>query len=112
MLPAAAPLFSITMVWPRVLRMRSVMMRPIVSVGPPAAAPTTTVIGRDGYVCALAIRVTTGSAAAPAARCRNCRRRNRLMAFPRARADRKAGVDRPAQSTSDDFLKERYRGFL
>ncbi len=48
MLPAALPLFSITMVVPSVMRMRSVMMRPMVSVGPPAEAPTTMVIGRAG----------------------------------------------------------------
>jgi hypothetical protein len=34
----------------------------------------TIVIGRDGYVCALAIRDTAGSATAPAARYRNFRR--------------------------------------
>src|SRR5262245_2025541 len=34
----------------------------------------TTRTGRVGYACAFAIRDTAGSAAAPAARCRNCRR--------------------------------------
>jgi hypothetical protein len=34
--------------------MRSAMMRPIVSVGPPGANGTTSVIGRDGYDCAPA----------------------------------------------------------
>ena len=36
------------MVWPSVARMRSAMMRAIVSVGPPAANGTIMVIGRDG----------------------------------------------------------------
>jgi hypothetical protein len=38
----------------------------------PRTFPTKT--GRDGYACARAIRETTGSAATPAAKCRNCRR--------------------------------------
>src|SRR5580704_17332617 len=63
--------------------MRLVMMRPIVSVGPPAAAPTTTVIVRVGYDCAPATRGAAASAAALAARCRN-RRRGSFMTCPRA----------------------------
>ena len=54
-------------VWPSEARMRSAMMRAIKSAGPPAPVDTTTVIGRDGKACALAIRETTGKAAAPAA---------------------------------------------
>jgi F0F1-type ATP synthase membrane subunit c/vacuolar-type H+-ATPase subunit K len=43
------------------------------SVGPPAANGATIVMGRVGYVCALAICETAGSAAAPAARRRKLR---------------------------------------
>jgi hypothetical protein len=40
--------FSMMMVWPSDARIRSPMMRAIVSVGPPAANGTTRVIGRAG----------------------------------------------------------------
>src|SRR6476659_7346975 len=49
-------------------------MRATMSVGPPAANATIQRTGRTGYVCALAMRDKTGSAAAPAARCKNVRR--------------------------------------
>src|SRR6476619_2370344 len=49
-------------------------MRATMSVGPPAANATIQRTGRTGYVCALAMRDKTGSAAAPAARCKNLRR--------------------------------------
>ena len=52
--------------WSSEVRMRSAMMRAITSAGPPAPVDTTTVIGRDGKACALAIRETAGKAAAPA----------------------------------------------
>src|SRR5262249_43828031 len=44
------------------------------SVPPPGAYPTMMRTGRDGYACAQAIGDAAGSAAAPAARCRNCLR--------------------------------------
>src|SRR5215831_5881172 len=44
------------------------------SLTPPAGNGTTKRTDRDGQVCALATRDKAGSAAAPAARCRNCRR--------------------------------------
>jgi hypothetical protein len=44
------------------------------SVGPPAANGATIVMGRVGYICALAICETAGIAAAPATRCKNVRR--------------------------------------
>src|SRR6516164_11185845 len=52
------------------------------SVAP--AGPTGTIkrTGRDGYACAHAIRETAGSAAAPAARCRNCRRGSFILNLP------------------------------
>jgi hypothetical protein len=56
------------------------------SAEPPGGAPTTIRTGRAGYACALAERGKAGSAAAPAARCRN-RRRGILMALPPLTAD-------------------------
>jgi hypothetical protein len=44
----------------------------MVSVGPPVTAGTTSVIGRVGYVCALAIRENAGDAAVPAAKFKIC----------------------------------------
>src|SRR2546425_5677373 len=41
------------------------------SVGPPAGYPTTIVIGRAGHACAQVMRGPNGSAATPAAKCRN-----------------------------------------
>src|SRR6476620_615615 len=46
----------------------------MMSFGPPAAKATTTRTGRVGYGCALATCGANGSAAAPAARCKNVRR--------------------------------------
>src|SRR5438552_9139352 len=48
----------------------------------PAAPGTTMRTARVGYACALAIRETAGSAAAPAARCRNCRRGSFILNLP------------------------------
>ena len=50
---------------------RSASIRAIASVGPPAAKGTIMVIGRVGYVCALATHGIAGSAAADAPNCRN-----------------------------------------
>ena len=44
--------------------------------------------GRDGYACAQAIRLTAGSAATPAARCRNLRRERFIGASQRVRCRR------------------------
>src|SRR5262249_8374764 len=52
-----------------------------ISVPPPGAYPTITRTGREGYACARAVRETAGSAAAPAARCRN-RRRGSFISIP------------------------------
>jgi hypothetical protein len=46
--PPAPLTFSMTTVSPSETRMRSAMMQPIPSVGPPAEARTIIVIGRDG----------------------------------------------------------------
>src|SRR5262245_43057080 len=59
---------------PSVRAMYSPTIRALTSVDPPAANGTTIVTGRVGKACAHATRETAGSAAAPAARCRNCRR--------------------------------------
>jgi hypothetical protein len=48
MVDPAPVTFSMTMVSPSDTRMRSLRMRPSVSVGPPAANGTIIVIGRDG----------------------------------------------------------------
>src|SRR5262249_28849940 len=49
-------------------------MRALMSFGPPAGNPTTMRTGLVGYVCADPAPETNGSAAAPAARCKNVRR--------------------------------------
>src|SRR5262245_3409776 len=49
------------------------------SVGPPGAKPTIIRTVRVGYACARAWRGNVGSAAAPAARCRNRRRGNSIV---------------------------------
>src|SRR5262249_44433995 len=52
----------------------------MISAEPPAAKPTITRTGLDGYVCARASHETTGRAAQPVARYPNWRR-ERFMAF-------------------------------
>jgi hypothetical protein len=52
MLPEAPATFSMMTDCPSEARMPSAMIRPIVSVGPPAGNGTTIVTGRPGYVCA------------------------------------------------------------
>jgi hypothetical protein len=46
--PPAPPTFSTTICWPRSFDIASATRRVTVSVGPPAANGTTTVIGRSG----------------------------------------------------------------
>jgi hypothetical protein len=65
MLPPAPPTFSVTTGWPRLERIRSAMMRAMASVEPPGGNGTTSVICRDGKVCACAL--TTMAAATSAA---------------------------------------------
>src|SRR5258706_565125 len=67
--PPAPAVFSITSGWPSERPMRSPRMRAIVSVGPPAANGTTTVMGREGYAWAAAKVDIAASNAAP----RTCR---------------------------------------
>src|SRR5215470_18741040 len=50
--PPAPPRFSTTTCWPSVLLMRSATSRARASLPPPAGNGTTSVIGRDGKVCA------------------------------------------------------------
>src|SRR3954469_7994504 len=64
MLPPAPVTFSTTTVWPRLLIMRSAMMRPMVSVGPPAEKGTTIVTGLAGNFCADAALAVRTSASA------------------------------------------------
>src|SRR5713101_2554201 len=68
------------------------MIRATVSAPPPGGNPMIQRSGRDGYACALAIRDRAGRAAAPAARCRNCRRGS-FMASAISR-DRTFGMSR------------------
>src|SRR5215471_20245750 len=79
MLPPAPPTFSTTTVRPSDVCIPAATTRPSTSVSPPGAKGTIIVMGRDGYVCALAIRETAGSEAAPAARCRNFLRGNLMV---------------------------------
>src|SRR5262249_36930279 len=64
-------------------------MRAMMSLGPPAAKETMKCTGRDGYVCACAIRDTAGSAPAPATRCKNLRRGSFILS--RAHTPRSPG---------------------
>src|SRR5262245_28059224 len=75
----------------------SAMLRATVSVALPGPNGTTIVIGRDGYACASAIRDTAGSAAAPATRCRNLRRGNRMASSRTCSGPAGSGVDRRDQ---------------
>src|SRR6516164_1521671 len=79
MLPLAPPTFSTTTDWTSNVCIPAARTRPSTSVSPPGAKGTIIVIGRDGYVCALAIRETAGSAAAPAVRHRNFLRGNLMV---------------------------------
>src|SRR5262249_50331171 len=55
------------------------IIRATVSAPPPGGNPMIQRTDRDGYACALAMRGTASSAAAPAARCRNCLRRGSFI---------------------------------
>src|SRR5262245_26485034 len=65
-MPPAPPMFSTITCWPRSSLRRAAMMRPTVSIGPPAAYGTTSVTGRVGHSCASA--ALTSDAPARAAR--------------------------------------------
>src|SRR5438105_9683500 len=65
MVPPAPPIFSTITLWPSVLPMDSRLNRATVSVGPPAAAGTTSVIVFVGYAaCATAICGASAAASA------------------------------------------------
>jgi hypothetical protein len=76
-LPEAPVTFSTRTGCPSDAFMYWARIRVLVSVGPPAAYPTTIVIGRDGYASALATRDVVEKAAAQAARCKSLRRPGR-----------------------------------
>src|SRR4029077_7066861 len=84
MLPAAPGRTSTTNCWPSFSDRNWAIRRAIMSEALPAAWPTMIFTGRAGYACALAMRDTTGSAAAPAARCRNLRRESFILNLPLA----------------------------
>src|SRR2546429_4200827 len=63
MLPLAPPAFSMTTVCPSGCRMRSAMMRAVVSVEPPGGNGTMSVIGRVGKFWACAAVTNSASAA-------------------------------------------------
>src|SRR5262245_27242651 len=72
MVPPAPPIFSTITLWPSVLPMDSPIRRATVSVGPPAAAGTTSVIDLDGQAaCAIACgaAVVANAKAAAASAC-------------------------------------------
>src|SRR3954468_8056912 len=62
MVPPAPPTFSTTTVWPSGARMRSAMMRAVVSVEPPGGNGDTSVIGFVGKPCAPASPAAANSA--------------------------------------------------
>src|ERR1043165_8691219 len=64
MVPAAAPTFSITMVWPSASPIAAACRRALASTPPPAANGTISVIGRVGQSCAAAGAVKPASIAA------------------------------------------------
>src|SRR5450631_441387 len=74
MLPAAPARFSTINERLNCLESHSAMRRAWRSLAPPAGNPTMMRTGRVGYACARAMHDMVGSAAAPAARCRNWRR--------------------------------------
>src|SRR5215471_20047195 len=101
--PPAPAMFSMIICWPRARDMYSLTMRAVTSVPPPAGNGTIIVIGRDGYVCAVAICDTTDSTAALAARRGNCLRWGTFTTIlprsregPRMLPDRAKGCQRKA----------------
>jgi hypothetical protein len=66
MVPAAAPTFSTTMVWPRISPIASACSRALASTPPPAANGTISVIGRVGQSCAGAVAGKAARAATAA----------------------------------------------
>src|SRR5262245_25910300 len=81
-LPPAPVRFSMTNGWPSRSDSHCPKRRARMSGAPPAANPTMMRTGRDGYGCALATRVTVGSAVAAAARCIKFRREGFIAATP------------------------------
>src|SRR5271165_1719684 len=70
--------------------MRSAIIRPTASFGPPAGNGTMNVMGREGYDCPLAILGRDDSAVAPVARRKNWRR-TRSMVSSRQLGQTEAG---------------------
>src|SRR5438046_9887816 len=70
MVPAAAPTFSITMVWPSASPIATACRRALASTPPPAANGTISVIGRVGQSCAdtVVVKAPRDAAAAIAIR--------------------------------------------
>src|SRR5712691_623043 len=98
MLLPAPGRFSMTKGCPR----RSVSHWPIrraeMSVGPPGVKPTLTRTGRVGEPCDHPRRDAAGSAAAPAASCRN-RRRPGFMMVPAIGLAARSGLERGGQDS-------------
>ena len=65
--------------WPSRSESHCPIRRAMMSTAPPGANPTMMRTGLAGYVCALAMRDTAVSAAAPVVRCRNCLRWGSFM---------------------------------
>src|SRR5262245_37632365 len=81
--------------------MCSPTIRAVRSSVPPAANGTIIVIGREGKICALAVRETAGTAAAPAARCRKVLRGS-FMALPLRLGLRQKSSSTPLQDGEID----------
>src|SRR5215510_11703237 len=65
--------------WAQTSDRRLATIRPAESIPPPGGNPTKSRTTRTGQACARATRGRTGSAAVPAAKCRNCLRWGSFM---------------------------------
>src|SRR5262245_4013461 len=74
--------FSTTNCWPSRSESHGAMSRARMSGAPAGPVGAMMRTGREGYACAPAIRESTGSAAAPAARCRRLLRGSFILHLP------------------------------
>ena len=86
--PPAPGMFSTTTDWPRGPCVRSATRRAIASADPPAGNATITVMGRVGYVWALATPASAAIAGAPAARAHARAARQETWRPPKLNLDR------------------------
>src|SRR5215470_11632347 len=95
MLPFAPAMFSTMTGCPSVARIRSARIRPTTSTLPPGGNGMIIVIGRDGYVCAVAGQMSAGAARTAPPSCRNSRRGSFITCLQVLVADKhfRGGVD-------------------